>query len=59
MNEQYEDIELECVDCARAFIFTAGEQDYFARRIPPLNRPKRCAECRRARRQRDDREAAR
>jgi CxxC-x17-CxxC domain-containing protein len=44
----YEDKAITCVDCGAEFIFTAGEQEFHASRgfTTP---PKRCADCRRAR----------
>lgn len=39
-----EDLALECVECAERFIFSAGEQAYFASKA--LATPKRCARCR-------------
>ncbi len=40
----YEDKTLNCSDCNNAFIFTAGEQEFFAER--EFTEPKRCKECR-------------
>jgi hypothetical protein len=42
--------EIVCVDCAKKFWFTNGEQKFFAAR--QLDPPKRCPPCRRARRRR-------
>lgn len=42
------DKELICVDCAAPFIFTVGEQEFFASR-GFTNEPKRCQNCRNAR----------
>jgi len=44
------DLTLVCKDCGSAFIFTAGEQQFFADRF--LSPPLRCPDCRQARRQR-------
>ena len=44
----YEDKTLICRDCGREFIFTAGEQEFFAERGLE-NEPQRCPDCRRAR----------
>jgi CxxC-x17-CxxC domain-containing protein len=43
------DKSLTCVECGAPFIFTAGEQEFFASR-GYTNEPKRCPECRGARR---------
>lgn len=47
---EYRDQDLTCVDCFNTFIFTAGEQEYYASK--GLLRPKRCPECRVKKRQR-------
>ncbi len=48
------DKSLTCVECGSEFIFTAGEQEFFASR-GFTNEPKRCTQCRGARkRQRSD-----
>lgn len=44
-----EDKTLTCVDCGRQFIFTVGEQEFYSAR-GLQNEPKRCPECRTARR---------
>jgi len=44
-----EDKTLTCCDCGREFIFTVGEQEFYSSR-GLLNEPKRCSECRTARR---------
>ena len=44
----YMDKTLNCRDCGRDFVFTAGEQEFFAQRGFE-NEPSRCPECRRAR----------
>jgi hypothetical protein len=38
------DIELECILCAKTFVFTGGEQKWYQKR--GLSRPKRCPDCR-------------
>ena len=43
------DKTLVCGDCGREFIFTTGEQEFYSSR-GLLNEPKRCPECRAARR---------
>ncbi len=44
----YEDKTLVCKDCGKEFIFTAGEQEFFAEKGFE-NEPQRCKECRDAR----------
>ena len=44
----YEDKTLVCKDCGKEFIFTAGEQAFYAER-GFQNEPLRCKECRDAR----------
>ncbi len=44
----YEDKTLTCVDCGSDFIFSASEQEFYAEK-GFQNEPKRCAECRAAR----------
>ena len=41
--------ELVCEDCGAEFIFTAGEQEFYAEK-GLVNKPKRCPDCRKARR---------
>lgn len=50
LSVDYEDKTLECTDCGVSFTFSADEQALFASR-GFTNEPKRCAECRVARRQ--------
>ncbi|CDF11544.1 putative uncharacterized protein [Mycoplasma sp. CAG:776] len=45
MNKTYEDKTLVCKDCGKEFIFTAGEQEFYALKQIP-NEPKRCKACR-------------
>lgn len=47
----YEDKTLECQDCGISFTFSADEQELFAQRGYE-NEPKRCPECRVAKKQR-------
>ena len=42
-----EDKQIECADCQRTFTFTAGEQEFYQGRN--MSDPKRCKECRDAR----------
>lgn len=44
----YEDKELVCKDCGQTFVFTAGEQEFYAEK-GFQNEPQRCKECRAAR----------
>jgi len=48
----FEDKTLTCRDCGRDFIFTAGEQEFYQSR-GLMNEPRRCPECRSARRAAD------
>ncbi len=50
----YEDEKLICEDCGSEFVFTAGEQEFYATR-GLVNKPKRCPECRKNRRQKNRR----
>lgn len=43
-----EDKTLACRDCNREFVFTAGEQEFFAQK-GFTNQPSRCPECRASR----------
>jgi CxxC-x17-CxxC domain-containing protein len=45
----YNDRTLTCADCGASFIFTAGEQEFHAQK-GFTNEPRRCPECRAARR---------
>lgn len=44
----YADKTLTCRDCGKEFVFTAGEQEFYATR-GFQNEPSRCPECRAAR----------
>jgi CxxC-x17-CxxC domain-containing protein len=48
-NEGYQDRILTCRDCGQDFIFSAGEQEFYANR-GLTNTPGRCPSCRAARR---------
>ncbi len=48
----YSDRTLTCVDCGASFVFTKEDQEYHAQR-GYANEPKRCPDCRRARRSTD------
>lgn len=41
----YEDKTLVCKDCGNEFVFTAGEQEFYAEK-GLVNEPKRCKDCR-------------
>ena len=41
---EYQDRALECIDCGEEFVFTAGEQHFFADK-GLKNEPKRCKDC--------------
>ncbi len=43
----YEDKTLKCKDCGNDFVFTAGEQEFYAARGFE-NEPSRCKDCRAA-----------
>jgi CxxC-x17-CxxC domain-containing protein len=47
----YSDKTLRCRDCGRDFVFSAGEQEFYAGK-GLLNEPGRCPDCRSARRNR-------
>jgi CxxC-x17-CxxC domain-containing protein len=47
--EMFEDKTLVCRDCGQEFIFTVGEQEFFAEK-GFQNEPTRCKECRDSRR---------
>lgn len=52
-----QDKTIVCKDCGKEFIFTAGEQEFYAQR--DFSEPQRCKECRDARKNnRDNRNAA-
>ena len=44
MNE-YKDETIKCVDCGQEYVFTAGEQAFYASK-GFTNKPKRCKACR-------------
>ena len=43
----YQDKTLVCKDCGKEFVFTAGEQEFYAEK-GVQNEPQRCKECRAA-----------
>ena len=46
----YQDETLICEDCGKEFVFTVGEQEFFAEK-GLTNKPKRCPECRKLKKQ--------
>ena len=46
----YTDKTLVCKDCGAEFVFTAGEQEFYAQKGFE-NEPQRCPACRKARKQ--------
>ncbi|AMP20966.1 cytochrome C551 [endosymbiont 'TC1' of Trimyema compressum] len=46
-----EDKNLKCSDCGADFVFTQGEQEFYAEK-GFTNEPKRCPDCRRLNKQR-------
>lgn len=48
---EYQDRQLTCLDCSQPFVFTAGEQEFYARK-GFKEEPKRCKPCREARKAR-------
>lgn len=44
-----QDVYIDCIDCGKPFLFTAGEQEYF--KMHDLHQPKRCLPCRGIRKQ--------
>ena len=49
----YTDEDLECKDCGNAFVFTSGEQEFYASKGFD-NKPVRCKECKDAKKARMD-----
>jgi len=47
---EYQDRMLACIDCGAEFVFTAGEQQFYASKSFK-NEPKRCKECKSQRNQ--------
>lgn len=46
----FQDETLQCRDCGQEFVFTAGEQEFYAER-GFQNKPSRCRDCRQAHKQ--------
>ena len=51
---EMEDKKLVCKDCSAEFVFTVGEQEFYKEKGFD-NEPVRCVECRRARKQQNNR----
>ena len=51
------DKSIQCSDCGITFTFTAGEQEFFASK-GFTNEPKRCIQCRRAKKEQSNRLAS-
>jgi len=49
-----EDKTLTCKDCGKEFVFTEGEQAFYKEKGFE-NEPQRCADCRRAKKQQNNR----
>ena len=49
----FQDLNLQCIDCSQPFVFTAGEQQFYDRKVFKET-PKRCKACREVRKQRKD-----
>jgi CxxC-x17-CxxC domain-containing protein len=52
VSVSFEDKILTCRDCGREFVFTSGEQEFYSSR-GLMHEPRRCPECRTARRSSD------
>lgn len=50
---EYSDVTIQCRDCGNDFVFTAGEQAFYAEK-GFTNRPSRCQSCRAAYKSRRD-----
>ena len=51
LSKTYEDITLNCRDCNAEFVFTGGEQEFYASKGWE-NQPTRCTECKNAKKAR-------
>lgn len=49
MAEEFVDKTLKCADCGKEFVWTAGEQAFYAEK--GLHEPKHCPDCRKARKE--------
>src|SRR6185503_15802666 len=50
---EFQDRNIECIDCHASFVFTAGEQEFYERK-GSKEIPKRCKDCRDKRKARRD-----
>ena len=50
-DPEFEDKEIQCIDCSRNFIWSTGEQAFY-RDKQLQNPPKRCKECKQAKNER-------
>lgn len=48
----FEDEKLTCEECGCEFVFSIGEQEFYSEK-GLTNKPKRCPECRKARKQKN------
>jgi hypothetical protein len=56
IRDNFEDQQLQCEDCFEFFVWTRGEQRYFADK--QFSQPKRCRPCRAKRKQSKELKAA-
>ena len=56
MKENYTDKTMVCKDCKKEFVFTAGEQEFYAEK-GLTHEPVRCKECRDAKKAAFDKKA--
>ena len=54
MNTEFADKTLVCKDCGAEFVFSAGEQQFYAEK-GFTNEPQRCPSCRKARKNQQQR----
>lgn len=50
-TDEFEDVEIQCIDCGQNFLWSAGEQLFF-RDKKLKNPPKRCKSCKKAKNER-------
>lgn len=55
-GDRFADRTIMCIDCDQEFVWSTGEQAFYAER--DLSQPKRCPDCRDANRDRKNRERA-
>lgn len=51
-EQNYEDQQLQCVECGKIFVFPAEDQEFYAKK--GYSEPKRCSECRESRKARSN-----